>query len=416
MPSVLSRWSVTFYGYVDLDTMWDSLQGPSDLLGNVTLPRAGTYAASHDQFTMSIRNSRLGFRIGAPDLGWLKASAVVEVDFVGNQPSPITEAAFFNNPGLRLRLAYFNAQTPIVDVLIGQNWALFGWQSYFFPASVAMQGLPGQVFERTAQVRVSRALHFSPDLGMEFAIAAVRPPQRAGGLPDGQAGLRLLVPARKAYRTVAAVQPTVDAMALGVSGVLRRFAVPAFQPNAATDVTATGWGVSVDVLLPIIAASTTSHDNALTFTGSYVRGAGTADLYQSLSGPAFPSLPNPGNITPPPTYSASIDQGLVGFDSAGNLHPVSWQSFMLGLQYSFPGSTGLWVSANYSHLQSFNATELAHGSRTVFVKEQYASGALLWDAAKPLRVGLEFAWLKQDFINPGPSVNRRVQLSGWYYF
>ena len=416
MPSVLSRWSATFYGYVDLDTMWDSLQGPTDLLGNVTLPRAGTYAASHDQYTMSVRNSRLGFRIGAPELGWLKASALVEVDFVGNQPTGITEAAFWNNPGLRLRHGYFTAQTPVVEVLVGQTWTLFGWGAYFFPASVAMQGLPGQVFERTAQVRLSKALHFSPDLGMEFAIAALRPPQRAGGLPDGQAGIKLLVPAWKAYRSVAAGQPTLDALALGVSGVLRRFAVPAFEPNATTDVTATGWGVSVDLMLPIIPASTTSHENALTFTGSYVRGEGTSDLYQGLSGPAFPALPNPGHVTPAPTYSASIDQGLVGFDSAGNLQPVSWQSFMLGLQYWFPGNTGLWVAANYSHLQSFNATTLAHGSRTVFVRSQYASGALLWEAAKPLRVGLELGWTKQDFVDPAPSVLRRVQLSAWYYF
>ena len=416
MPSVLSRWSVTFYGFAELDTIWDSLQGPNDLLGNVTLPRAGTYAASHDQFTLSVRNSRLGFRIGAPDLGWLKSSAQIELDFLGNQPSGITEAAFFNNPGIRVRHLYFNAKTPIVDVLVGQTWALFGWQSYFFPATVGIQGLPGQIFNRTAQVRLSKAVHFSPDLGMEFAIAALRPPERAGGVPDGQAGIKLVIPARKAYRTISATQPVLDAMAIGVSGALRRLAVPAFEPNATTDATTTGWGVSVDVLLPIIAASSTSHDNALAFTGSYVRGAGTSDLYTGLSGPAFPALPNPGHVTPAPTYNASIDQGLVGFDSDGNLHPVSWQSFMLGLQYWFPGDTGLWVSANYNHLQSFNATTLAHGSRTVFVKSQYASGALWWDAAKPLRVGLEFAWLKQDFVDPGPSVDRRVQLSAWYYF
>jgi hypothetical protein len=46
---------------------------------------------------------------------------------------------------------------------------------------------------------------------------------------------------------------------------------------------------------------------------------------------------------------------------------------------------------------------------------RYASGGVLWDAAKPIRFRLEFAWLEQHF-NDGRSVDRRVQLSGWYLF
>jgi hypothetical protein len=41
-----------------------------------------------------------------------------------------------------------------------------------------------------------------------------------------------------------------------------------------------------------------------------------------------------------------------------------------------------------------------------------ASGALFWDAARPIRLGLEFAWLRQDFVDPGPSVDRRAQPGG----
>ena len=149
-------------------------------------------------------------------------------------------------------------------------------------------------------------------------------------------------------------------MALGVSGTVRRFAVPAFEPNARTDVTTTGWGISVDLLLPIIAASSVSHENALTFTGSFVRGEGIADLYTGLGGPPFPAIPG----TPSTPYTAPIDPGLVGFDAAGNLQAVSYQTFLVGLQYWLPGSTGLSLAANYSHLQSFNAAALASGNRT----------------------------------------------------
>ena len=415
LPPVVSRWSAAIYGFVELDTIHDSVQGPNDLMGNAALPRGGTYAGTHDQTTFSVRNSRLGLRVGAPDLGWLRASAVMEMDFFGNQP-PVSEAAFFNNPTFRIRHAYFKLETPVVDLTIGQTWELFGWQAYFDPASVNLQGLPGQIYSRTAQVRVSKQIPFSSDVGLELALAALRPPQRAGGLPDGQAGVKLNLPVRKAYRTAGGATSSLDAMSLGVSGTVRRFAVPAFEPNALTDVTTTGWGVSADLLLPIISATSAAHDNALTFVGSFVRGEGISDLYTGLGGPPFPALPNPGHLNPPPAYSASIDPGLVGFDSAGVLHAVSWQSFILNLQYWFPGSTGLWVAATYSHIQSFNAAALAQGAKNVVVRSQYASGALFWDAARPVRFGLEFAWLRQDFTDPGPSVDRRVQLSGWYVF
>ena len=106
--------------------------------------------------------------------------------------------------------------------------------------------------------------------------------------------MKLNLPGRKAYRTLGGASSALDAMALGLSGTVRRFAVPAFEPNAKTDVTTTGWGVSVDLLLPIIAASSDRHDNALTFTGSFVRGEGISDLYTGLGGPPFPRSPTPG--------------------------------------------------------------------------------------------------------------------------
>ena len=75
LPPVVSRWSATLYGFVELDAIHDSVQGPNDLMGNAALPRGGTYAGTDDQTTFSVRNSRLGLRIGAPDLGPLRASA-----------------------------------------------------------------------------------------------------------------------------------------------------------------------------------------------------------------------------------------------------------------------------------------------------------------------------------------------------
>ena len=412
---VVSRWSATVYGFVELDAIHDSVQGPNDLLGNAALPRGGTYAGTHDQATFSVRNSRIGLRVGAPDLGPLRASAVLEMDFFGNQPA-VSEAAFFNNPTFRIRHAYFKLETPAVDLTVGQTWELLGWQSVFHPASVNLQGLPGQVYSRTAQVRLGKRLALSSDVGLELAVAALRPPQRAGGLPDGQAALKLDFPGRKAWRTPGGASSSLDSMAIGVSGAVRRFAVPSFEANPRTDVTTTGWGASVDVLLPIIPATASSHDNALTLVASFVRGDGIADLYTGLGGPPLPALPNPQHLSPAPAYPSNIDPGLVGFDASGTLHAVAWQSFIVNAQYWIPGKTGLWLAATYSQIRSPNAATLAQGAKNVLLRSQYASGSLFWDAAKPIRFGLEFAWLRQEFNDPNPSVDRRVQLSGWYVF
>jgi hypothetical protein len=407
---VVSQWSVVFYGFAELDVMHDSVEGLNEVIGNTVLPRAGTYAATHDQLMFSVRNSRLGVKVGAPDLGSLHASAVAEMDFFGNQP-PGSEASFFNNPGFRIRHFYFTVESPVVDVTVGQTWDLFGWQSYFSPATVNLQGIPGQAFGRGAQVRVSKTFEFSPDVNLEVAAAALRPPQRAGGLPDGQAGFKLNFPFRKGYHYLGEASRALDPMAISVTGAVRRFAVPAFEPDATTDVTTAGWGVSVNVLVPIIAASNTPHGHALTFVGAYVRGAGIADLFTELGGPPFP--PFPGTSTP---YTAPIDPGLVGFDSSGQLQAVSYQSFLAGLQYWLPRSTGLEFSANYTNSRSFNAASLANGDENVVVRQQFASGAMFWHPVEPIRFGLEYAWLQQQFTAGPHSVDRRVQLSTWYVF
>jgi hypothetical protein len=67
-------------------------------------------------------------------------------------------------------------------------------------------------------------------------------------------------------------------------------------------------------------------------------------------------------------------------------------------------------------LRSFNAATLANGDENVVIRQQYASGALFWDILGPIRLGLEFAWLQQQFTAGPPSVDRRFQLSTWYVF
>src|SRR5262249_8103180 len=153
----------------------------------------------------------------------------------------------------------------------GQSWQLFGWQPYFHPNTVEIQGVPGQVYSRAPQIRISHQFKIS-SVGVEVAVAAARPPQRDSTLPDGQAGLRFTIDDFKRLHTAGAAGTAVDSFAIAVSGALRRFAVQEFAASPHGEVTATGWGISADLLMPIIPATMEARGNALTLTGSYARG------------------------------------------------------------------------------------------------------------------------------------------------
>lgn len=143
---VIGKWSTTFYGFVEADTIFDTTQSFNDLAGNAQVNRPGS--SDGRRFTLGVRNSRFGFQVNAPEFYQVKASGQLEFDLFANEPAipAVAEGSFFTNTGLRVRQANFSLKTPIVDVLFGQSWGLFGWQPYFQPNSVEIQGLPGQVF------------------------------------------------------------------------------------------------------------------------------------------------------------------------------------------------------------------------------------------------------------------------------
>jgi hypothetical protein len=175
-----------------------------------------------------MRNSRVGFKLAAPEVGEFKASAQVEMDFLGNQPSDASEAQIFTNPAVRVRHYFLKIEDPYVDFLFGQTWQLFGWQGSFHPNTVQIQGVPGEVFGRAPQARLSHTFKTDP-VNVEIAVAASRSPQRNSEVPDGQGGLRFMVNGWKGLRTAGSTGTSADALAIGVSGVVRRFSVPEYN-------------------------------------------------------------------------------------------------------------------------------------------------------------------------------------------
>src|SRR5262249_28182402 len=152
----LSKWSLTFYGFVEADFIHDSTESLNEVPGNALIARPTTYAGSHDRFMVGIRNSRFGFRIRAPEFHKVRASANLEFDALGNQPNTATEGQVWTNPAIRVRHYNLKIETPIFDILGGQYWSLFGWQTFYFPNTVEIMGMPNQLFHRDIQFRVSK--------------------------------------------------------------------------------------------------------------------------------------------------------------------------------------------------------------------------------------------------------------------
>jgi hypothetical protein len=431
-PMVTTKWDANLYGFVEADSILDSTQGLSDVVGSSSIAHPNTYAANHPQMIFSARNSRIGLKLGAPDYNGIKATAQLEMDFLGNQAgSPdaqylqtsgkgatiLSEQQFWQNPTFRFRHLNLKLETPTVDVLIGQYWQLFGWQSTFHPNSVEIQGLPGQVYSRSPQIRVGKTIK-SGDLAVELAIAASRPPQRASATPDGQAGVKVTYNGVKALHTAGSTGTAVDGLSFGLSFVGRRFAVNNF-PASDKEVAKDGYGVSIDALIPILPATKDKHGNALTLTGSFTTGAGIADLYQSLTGGVSqPPAPNPMGLPPgqAPVYVANVDNGLVQwFASDNTLHPVQWTTALVGLQYYLPGEGKHWLSANYSHTESNNAKYFG-GAGAVWTQEDFADVNLFCDVTPAVRLGLEGAYFDMTYVDTKEATNYRAQFSAFFLF
>jgi hypothetical protein len=345
----------------------------------------------------------------------IKVTGQIEADFVGNQPTPITEASLFGNATLRLRHANFKIETPFIDVLIGQYWQLFGWQPNTQSGSIQYQGLPGFLNQRSVQLRLGKTIK-AGDVSVDVAVSASRPGHRAGGVPDGTAGLKLSYDKLKAFHIVGGAGSTLESAMIGVSAVGRRFSVNEFKATSVNPVERNGYGLAVNALIPVVPATKESRANALTLLGEFITGGGIADYYTGLSGGvAQPALPNPMMTNPAPVYTPNVDNGLVIFKADGTLHPVRWQSYGAGLQYFLPPAGKVGIVGNYSHLTSENAHAFGTAAR-IFDKQDFIDGNLFFDITPAVRLGVDFVWINQTYVDGVEAKDYRGQLSGYLIF
>ena len=419
---VLSKWSATLYGFAEADLIYDTTQSLNEVPGNAQIARPESYAGSHSRLMVSIRNSRLGLRIRAPEWHGIRASAVAEMDFLGTQATTTSEAATFTSPLLRARLYNMKVETPVVDFLFGQSWSLFGWQPYYFPNSVEIMALPSQLFLRTPQLRVSKTIKTAP-VNLELAVALARSPQRDSGTPEGQGGVRLVVNKWTGVQTINSTGTQISPFSIGISGTLRHLALTEFSAEPKNSVDLTGWGVAASAFIPVIPGRADKRGNSLSLTGEYVYGWGIADEFVGLTGGvASAALPNPMMLTPAPVYTPNIDSGLVAYTTDGVAHLVQWSTFIVGAQYTVPGLDGrLWVSGNYSRSSSVNASQLGTPGK-LRAGEEFADVCIFGDVTPALRLGAEYAWFDDHYagaavkVAPADAVNQRFQFSAFYIF
>jgi hypothetical protein len=417
IPQGSQKWLVTFYGFVEADYIADSTRSYNDAIGSALVAPSYTYAGTVGRTQFSMRNTRIGLAFQSPQIGDLRPSALIEGDFFGSQPSPptgVSEATYYDSPTFRIRHAYLKLDGGPVDFLAGQTYDVFGWQNYFFPASAEFLGLPNQVFSRNTQVRLSRTFGADGPISVDIAVEAARPAQRDAQIPDLEAGLRLSVNGWKGITTPGNVRTVAAPLSIGVSGISRQFKVDAFlPPPTQSSNSVSGWGVSVDALLPVIpAADANDRRNRLTLTGSFVIGTGIADLLTTGGGATFPALFNPAQQSPPPQYAPDVDNGLVTFDvQTGVLHTINWYAYKAGLQYYLPVLDGrLLFAANYTYSHSNNLHQLyfVGGAEigllsTIADTSRYADANLFWDATPAVRFGISGQYTQVYYL-PQPQV------------
>ncbi len=414
-------WSATLYGFAELDVMGDSTQSFGEASGNNTLARPNSVAGDNPRTQFTARNSRLGFRIGAPEWGSMRATAVVEMDFFGEEPVTTHQNEAYTAGPVRMRHFYAKLETPIVDVLAGQYHDLFAWGGEgFYPNTVAFLPLMGEIYHRNPQLRLSKTFK-SHAADFEIAAAAVRPVQRDAGAPDVQGGIRLAVNGWTGASSPGASRPVAAPMALGVSAIERRFSVTDFSQTPGNPQTGSGWGVAANAFLPIIPAAGDDLKNALSVTGEFTVGSGISDLYTGLTGGVgFPQLPNPQQFEAVPTYTPNIDPGIITFDATNRLQAVKWTAAVLNAHYHLPIVDGkkLWLSGTYALIKSSNAVALTpiQGRAFVWDRGQYFDANLWWGVTPAFQIGLSYQHMQQTFGDGIVAHNNRGEGAFYLFF
>lgn len=410
---MVGKLKTTFYGFVQADYTWNSTQSCQEFCGNAVIQKEGSYRGDHSRMNFSPRDSRFGFRIAAPEERKIRVSGTLEMDFFG--PTTTSEQGTWVNPVLRVRHAFLKMETPIVDVLLGQTWSPLGWSAGYLVTSVQEPGLPGQLFQRSPQLRLSKLIK-GDAVNVELMAAAVRPPQADSGTPEGTVGARLLFNKWTGQHTAYMTATTINPASIGITADARRFRISEFAAAPQDSHIRVGGAVAVDAYLPIIKATKESKDNALAVTAEFAYGKGTSDMYTALGAAGTASataIPVAGG--PAATYVPNFDPGLAAYTATGKLDLIQWTSYMVGAEF-YPAAAGnrLGLFVNYGHMESDNSDEF--GGALARKSEDFYNGGLFFDPTKVTRLCADFAVYDDHHVDGTDSQNLSVMTTAFLFF
>lgn len=423
-----NNWKLQMSGFVEADFISDSTRSFREMIGNGAVMMSNNANGANGRFQTSIRNSRLNFIVNAPLINDWKSKAVFEFDLLGFDPNISatannTEGGFYNSPTYRARHAYFKFEKDGWEILTGQTWELFGWQSYYFIPSVSIAPLPALTYARTMQAKGVK----NWDLGLgtlSSALAIVRPPQSDAGVPDFQAGLRFAFCCRgSGYMMGGGAPRKVEPMSIALSGTLRTINV-ASNDGITTDTTSyTGSAFAANIFIPILAATDKNLSNTLSLTASFTQGSGYGDQFANFTGGSMSNLQASNNVNGRTTTLPSLDGGIGDYDANNNFNLVQITSYNVNLQYHFPNEMPDWVSAGLGVLSSDNmdslvaSNGLTSGKNTPYDRERVYFANYFHEFSPQIRLAAEYDYIDTEYGNGGVvAKNIRYQLSGFFLF
>jgi hypothetical protein len=374
----------TPYGFVLLQTFANSGNfATKDNANQVNVPSINSSGGS---YLMGARGSRLGFKLGNLDSGDLgaKVSGVLEVDFHGGYIA--TNSSGWNQGIMRLRLA--NAKLDWAtsagnfQILAGQDFALLLNQNpnsvTYAPDPVFVQS--GNLYRRTPQLRAT--LSRSRDaFGYEIAAAVLSPTdadcQSASPCVDYGVGNKSRMPDVEAR--VAASFKSGDAFSgtVGVGYMVgkRRYFLTDPAGDTHKDIDRSLLGIDADFGIT----------QYLQLKGEYYRSSGAEDGYSGNAWGVFPANPPSTTVSTADIKAVTSD----GYWAQLTLKPIPL----------------LWIAAGYGNAKA-GKSKIAPGTGNANkVESTQIHGALILNAGKNLKIGLEMAQTETKFLNADQSTN-----------
>jgi hypothetical protein len=363
----------TPYGFILLNTFVnDGSFNNKDNANQVAVP---TVAQSGGSFLMSARGSRLGFKLGNLDTGWVdaKLSGVFEFDFRGGHIA--TNSAGWNNGIMRLRLANLKADWTAPY----GNWQLEAGQDYALllnanPTSITYIPDPamvqsGNLYRRTPQIRATYSRPMD-GFGFELAVAVLSPSdadtQGSSGVDYG-VGNKSRMPDLEGRVAASFKSGDVLGGTVGVGYMAGKRRYYFTDPAGGThkDVDKSLLGVDADL----------SITGYLQLKGEYYSSSGVEDGYNGVFPGVFPSNPPSTGATPASLQAVTSD----GYWAQAILKPVP----------------AVWVAGAYGSAKA-SKTKIASGGR---YENSQLHAAVIFNAGKNLKFSVEMAQTESKYLN-----------------